>query len=218
MLNLLLNKARILFFSMEMTTRQIYEKLASCYCGVNRESILAGNVTDAELSRLDNFCEIIKQSTFFVDDSSSLTISQLIARTKNVYYSSGVDVIFIDYLSLIRSDDSKTNRFEQVNQASQALRALAKELNVPIVCVCQLNRDCEKEEREPQMSDLSSSGQIEADAHVIVLMDKVEHLQKVNLIIAKNRFGPTGFVACDFHGSIGAFKEEELIFGKAKKR
>ncbi len=143
----------------------------------------------------------------------SRSLSQLIARAKRMVIANGIEILFIDYLGEVKGDGRFANKQEEIQSVSKGLRGLAKKLKIPIICIAQLNRETEKENRVPRKSDLRESGQIEADAHSILLLhrpsvdDKMDHPGMVKVFIVKNRFGREGCIHFSFEGDKGRFSE-----------
>ena len=213
-----------LFFSLEMSRQQVAQRILCSRARVNSHRLRRGRVTDQDLERLKDAADEISGRPLFVDDSSSLSILELRARARMAYRKHSVKAIFVDYLQLMHARGWETRQAE-VAEISRGLKALAKELNVPIVAMAQLNRNPEdRTGNRPRMSDLRESGAIEQDADVVMLLHR-ESYYKTNravddalqggvgggpqaaqtpedttaeLIIAKQRNGPVGTIKLHF--------------------
>jgi replicative DNA helicase len=154
------------------------------------------------------------KAPLFIDDSSNLSIMQLRAKARRVHARNKLGLIIVDYLQLLSPVDSKVPREQQVAEASRGLKALAKELDVPVIVLSQLNRSSEKENRAPRLADLRESGSIEQDADVVLMLarpkDADEKFQvatdSAELIVAKQRNGPVGELRLTFLRDITRFE------------
>lgn len=147
--------------------------------------------------------------SIIIDDQPNLMLSQLTARAKRMVLANDVKVLFIDYLSEVKGEGRFVNKQEEMQHVSKGLRAIAKNLNVPVICIAQLNRESEKGNRLPIKSDLRESGQIEADAYSILLLHRDEEkrpgIMSVNVV--KNRLGREASFDFKFTGSTGEIEE-----------
>jgi replicative DNA helicase len=167
-----------------------------------------------EQQRLLQVADEFTKSPIFLDDSSHLSIMELRAKARRLHARSPLGFIVVDYLQLLAPTDSKTPREQQVAEMSRGLKALAKELNVPVLVLSQLNRSAEKENRTPKLSDLRESGSIEQDADVVLMLarpkDADEKFQvasdSAELIVAKQRNGPVGELKLTFLRDITRFE------------
>lgn len=217
---------RVGFFSMEMTKEQVASKILGIASKVNSEKVEEGSLNPDEFMRIHEAQEEFKNYPLIIEEQDALPVSQFIARARRMIATDGVNVIFLDYLTRLKGEGRFNSKQEEVMSISKALCAFAKEANIPLICIAQLNRDVEKSEakRAPRKSDLAQSGQIEADAHSILMLyrpapDKeydvegkeiktlgnLENLLKV--FIVKNRFGKEGVVDFYFDGSTGIYEE-----------
>lgn len=197
----------VLFTSLEMSRESLAERLLSSIANINGDRIRRPWLMDQdEKERLAMAVEALGQSPIDFDDRSGLTLSKIGAAARRVKSRHGLKLLVIDYLGLIESKTSR-NETEQetVAKLSRRLKGLARELNVPILCVHQLNRGPEsREDHRPRMSDLRSSGQLEQDADVVLLLHRPDSYNPddqpgiAELIIAKNRNGPTGSIELAF--------------------
>ncbi len=215
--NLLKKGIPVGFFSLEMTAHQCMMKLIGVETGLNIKDIEMGKGTDEDLQDFNNGISRMENFPLYIDSSSSLHASTLVARAKRMVMSHGIKILFVDYLGEIKGDGKFSSKQDEIQQVSRALRGLARDLHIPLVCVCQLNRESEKQERAPRKSDLRESGQIEADAHTILLLKKHDEDEtenkshnlpgKVSVHIVKNRFGEQSVVSFHFEGQKSKFTE-----------
>ena len=201
----------VALYSLEMSRSSLAQRLISARSGIDLHHLRTGAIGMEEWARLNTACGELHEAPLFIDDSPALTVLQLRARARRMVGQFGVRVIIIDYLQLLTAPNaSRESRQVEVATISRGIKALARELHVPVVCLAQLNRGTEQREgNRPRMSDLRESGSIEQDADVVMLLHreeyyhagdmawKAENPDKVNLaelIVAKQRNGPTGLV------------------------
>ena len=211
-------------FSLEMSKNAIVQRLLSARSGVSSQMMRGGHkIPNKELRDLVFAAEDLKHEPIFIDDTPSLTVLNLRARARRMVAQHGVKVIMIDYLQLMSAPGAaRESRQVEVSTISRGVKSLARELNIPVVCLSQLNRASESREgNRPRMSDLRESGSIEQDADVIMLLHreeyyhiqdedwKMENPEKVGLaevIVAKQRNGPTGVIKLSWDNKTTRFK------------
>ena len=205
-----------LIFSLEMSASQLALRMLCARARVNmkllRDGLLSKN--GDEQSHLIAAADEFSKAPLFIDDSSSLSIMQLRAKARRVHSRQKLGLIVVDYLQLLSPVDPKVPREQQVAEASRGLKALAKELEVPVLVLSQLNRSSEKENRAPKLADLRESGSIEQDADVVLMLarpkDADEKFQvasdSAELIVAKQRNGPVGELRLTFLRDITRFE------------
>ncbi len=203
-----------LIFSLEMSAAQLALRMLCARAGfmvrVVREGVVSRNGQEQQdlVSAADEFAK----APLYIDDSSHLTIMELRAKTRRLYSRHRLGLIVIDYLQLISPTDSQTPREQQVAEVSRGLKAMAKELDVPVLVLSQLNRSSEKENRAPRLSDLRESGSIEQDADVVLMLDPPKDAEEkfqnaaYELIVAKQRNGPVGQLQLTFLKDITRFE------------
>ena len=193
-------------FSLEMTLDALVLRTLCSNARVNFRRIRDGFMSEADFPRLTAAAGRLQNAPLFIDDSSGLSIMQLRARARRMHQQHGIRLLIIDYLQLLHSTTQRASesRVQEVTDLSNGVKALAKELNIPIICLSQLNRELEKNKRRPKLSDLRESGAIEQDADVVGLLYRPEDDDEpstqteadngypVNLFIAKQRNGEAG--------------------------
>ncbi|MGE4198940.1 MAG: replicative DNA helicase [Phycisphaerales bacterium] len=218
------------FFSLEMSKSAIAQRLLSSRSGVGLQDMRAAGTLDREshdrmLRKILGACEELHDSPIYIDDMPGLTVMGLRARARRMVQQYGVKMIFIDYLQLMTAPAfAKESRQVEVSAISRGIKALARELNMPIVCLSQLNRGPEsRSDNKPRMSDLRESGAIEQDADVIMLLhreeyyhvgdaswandpDNMDKIGVAEIIVAKQRNGPTGVVELKWDAETTRFK------------
>lgn len=198
----------VLVFSLEMPSEQLAMRMLCGRARVNLRKIRDRTVSKDEMKKLVQTGTELRKAPIWVDDSSGLNILELRAKARRVCQREKIGLIMVDYLQLLSGTDQRVPREQQIAEISRGLKAMSKELSVPVLVLSQLNRASEKENREPRISDLRESGSIEQDADVVFLLStnrdsdenpvvpQASHERK--LIIAKQRNGPTGDVPLTF--------------------
>lgn len=216
----------IAFFSLEMSNVQLVNRLISNVCEIPGNKILSGQLTDEEWARLDQNLRLLDGAPLYVDDTPSLSVFELRTKARRLVKEKGVKIIMIDYLQLMNATGMRFNsRQEEVSTISRSLKSLAKELDIPILALSQLNRSVESrgdgdakglDSKRPQLSDLRESGAIEQDADMVQFVHRPEyyHIYEDNgvdlrgmaqIIIAKHRKGATKDVLLSFRGEFTRF-------------
>ncbi|WP_082781012.1 replicative DNA helicase [Cephaloticoccus primus] len=205
-----------LIFSLEMSAAQLALRLLCSRSRVNMKLLREGLIPkhDGAQQRLLDAADEFTKSPLFIDDSSHLSIMELRAKARRVHARTKLGFIIVDYLQLLSPTDAQVPREQQVAEASRGLKALAKELDVPVLVLSQLNRSSEKENRVPKLADLRESGSIEQDADVVLMLarpkDADEKFQvaadSAELIVAKQRNGPVGELKLTFLRDITRFE------------
>lgn len=214
----------VALFSLEMSKSAVTQRLISARSGIPSQNLRGGHkLSDREYRKLLSACDELAKAPMFVDDTPNMTVLALRARARRLVAQHGVKAIMIDYLQLLTSPGAaRESRQVEVSAISRNIKALARELNVPVVCLSQLNRASEQREgNKPRMSDLRESGSIEQDADVVILLhredyyhtqdpdwglDNPDKMGVAELIIAKQRNGPTGVVKLAWDSATTRFK------------
>jgi replicative DNA helicase len=207
-------KAKVGVFSMEMSREQLAFRMVSSLGRVDQTHLRVGNVGDEEWARITAAIEMMKNSHIYIDDTGALTPTEVRARARRLKREHGLDLIVVDYLQLMQVPGTKENRATEISEISRSLKALAKELSVPVIALSQLNRSVEqRQDKKPVMSDLRESGAIEQDADLIMMIYREEVYDKnttrkgiADIIIAKQRNGEIGEFPLTFLGKYTKFE------------
>ena len=202
-------------FSMEMKSEAITQRLVSSYTGIDSSKLRNGSLEDDDWDAFISGIELISTKPIYVDETGSLSIGELSSRARRLVRSAGpLSLIVIDYLQLMVGSNSNDNRTQQLSEISRGLKSLAKELNVPILALSQLNRAVDsRADRRPMMSDLRESGAIEQDADIIMFVYR-EYMYNhdtadknlAEIIVSKQRNGPTGTLRMLYRPEITRFE------------
>lgn len=219
------------FFSLEMSAEQLATRILAERTGISSSSIRRGGISESDFDKIRDHSIEMQNLPFYVDDSGGLSISQLTARARRLKRQKGLDLLIIDYIQLLSGSGKRSdNRVQEITEITTGLKALAKELSVPIIALSQLSRQVEnRDDKRPQLSDLRESGSIEQDADVVLFVYREEYyLQskeprpgtpehekwqldmslvhgKAEVIIGKQRHGPTGTINLQFDASVTRF-------------
>ena len=228
-------KSSIAFFSLEMSSEQLSTRILSEQARIKSDDIRRGKVTESEINRYIETSRNIYNLPLYIDETPAITIATLSNRARRIKRLFGLSLIVVDYIQLMRAPNSNNrtdNRVQEVSEITQGLKALAKELKVPVLALSQLSRAVEsRDDKKPQLSDLRESGSIEQDADVVMFvyreayylenkqpkLGSIEHAEwqsKMNdvngladIILGKQRHGPTGTVKVEFEGIYTKFKD-----------
>ncbi|MDG1934861.1 MAG: replicative DNA helicase [Paracoccaceae bacterium] len=219
------------FYSLEMSAEQLAARVLSEASEVPSDQIRRGDMTESEFRRFVDAAKTLESCPLFIDDTAALPISQLAARARRLKRTHGLDVLIVDYLQLVRPATAKDSRVNEVSEITQGLKAIAKELQIPVIALSLLTRHVENlEHKRPQLSDLRESGSIEQDADVVMFVyreeyykerekpgdhdlekmaqwqDEMERLHgRAEVVIGKQRHGPIGTVELSFEGRFTRF-------------
>ncbi len=204
----------VAFYSMEMSQDQLAQRLLCAQADLDAQRMRMGFLTQEEWPRLTRAVGPLSEAPLYIDDSAGLSVMEMRAKARRLKAEKGLKAIFVDYLQLMRSHGNSENRQQELSDISRALKSLAKELDVPVVALSQLSRAVEKRnDRRPILSDLMESGGIEANADVVMFIYREDYYfsdsEKQNLaeiIIAKQRNGPTGHVDLRFMNKFNKFQ------------
>lgn len=206
----------VAIFSMEMSGEQLVNRLLSSLGQIDSNRIRTGKLEPEDWPRLTSAISLLKDAKIFIDSASALTPLEVRSRARRLKMEHGLGLVIIDYIQLMGSGVQEENRATEISNITRALKSLAKELNVPVVALSQLNRSVEQRgDKKPVMSDLRESGAIEQDADVILFIYRDEVYNKsdenpnrgyADIIIAKQRNGPIGEVRLKFQGAYTRFE------------
>jgi replicative DNA helicase len=222
------------FFSCEMSAEQLATRILAEQTGVSSSLIRRGGISQTEFDKIRDYTIELQHLPLFVDETGGLSISQLTARARRLKRQKGLDLVVVDYIQLLQGSGKRgnDNRVQEVTEITTSLKALAKELNIPVIALSQLSRQVEsRDDKHPQLSDLRESGSIEQDADVVLFVYREEYylqnkepkpgtaeyekwqaemdhaLGKAEVIVAKQRHGPTGTVRLQFEGQFTRFSD-----------
>ncbi len=222
------------FFSLEMSAEQLATRIISEQASIPSERIRRGKIEREEFDRLVDASQNLQMLPLFIDQTGGISVAQLAARARRLKRQKGLGLVIVDYLQLLTGSSRRAaqGRVQEVSEITTGLKALAKELNVPIVALSQLSRQVEnRDDKRPQLSDLRESGSIEQDADVVMFVFREEYyvereqpregtpdhvewiarmdqvLGRAEIIIGKQRHGPTGTIALQFDGSVTRFAD-----------
>lgn len=216
------NPVSCAIFSLEMSARQLAQRLLTSEARVNAQAVRSGKLSQEDYEKIVSAGDRLNNSPIFIDDSAGLGILELRAKCRRLKVEQGIGLVLVDYLQLMQGH-SKDNREQEIATISRSLKALAKELEIPVVALSQLNRNAEdRKDRRPQLSDLRESGAIEQDADLVAFIyrpsyygintyDDGESTEGIaEIILGKHRNGPTGSVKLNFHRNYARFENLEL--------
>jgi replicative DNA helicase len=207
-------KQPVLVFSMEMSASQLAFRLISSMGRINQKDLRSGELAEEEWPRVSQAASLLSESKIFIDDTPALSPGELRSRARRMMREHGLGLVVIDYLQLMQVPGNKENRATEISEISRNLKAMAKELDVPVIALSQLNRALEqRNDKRPVMSDLRESGAIEQDADLILFIYRDEVYNKesnhkgiAEIIIGKQRNGPIDTVKLTFLGQYTKFE------------
>ena len=199
-------------FSLEMSELQLVQRLISMTAEIDGNRIRRGRLSLPELQAISDASGRLQQAQIYVEESSRLTVTDILAKSRRLQAERGkLDLIVIDYLQLIEGVGDDENRVQEVAKISRALKAIARELEVPVVAVSQLSRQIETRGTEPMLSDLRESGSLEADADIVMFLWQKDQQDRkdglVRLKLAKHRNGPTADIDLHFEAELTRFRD-----------
>ncbi|OIP97461.1 replicative DNA helicase [candidate division WWE3 bacterium CG09_land_8_20_14_0_10_39_24] len=206
------HKMPVAMFSLEMSSEQLSDRMLAAQAGVDVFKITTGNLSDDDFAKLGEAMGILAEAPIYIDDTPSISVMEMRTKSRRLKLDKGIRLVVVDYLQLMRGRNLE-NRVQEVSEISQALKGLARELNVPVLALSQLSRAVEQRggEKRPQLSDLRESGALEQDADVVMFLHIPDEEQRslLKLVIAKHRSGPTGELELFFHGGQTKFYEQD---------
>jgi len=219
------HRACVALFSLEMARDSLVMRLLSSESGVNSRRVRFGQHTEEEERRVMEATGVLSESPVYVDDTPMIRMAEMRSKALRLNFERGIDLVILDYLQLMQGEGRIENRVNEISYISRALKALARELNAPVIAVSQLSRAVEwRASHEPQLSDLRESGSIEQDADVVLFIYRDEYYLKeeewqveqhegkgfphgeADIIIAKHRNGPTGRIKLRFRHNLARFE------------
>ena len=207
-------KKNVAVFSLEMPGVQVANRMLSSEARLSAEKIKKGEIKDDEWSKIGSALAVLAQAGIYVDDTSSITVSEIGARCRKLMLEKGLDLVVIDYLQLITGGGRGMNRQQEITEISRNLKILANDLNIPVIALSQLSRASDKEKREPVLSDLRDSGAIEQDADMVMFLHRegyyhedAEEPNKAKCSFAKHRNGEVGYEYLTWLGEYTMFAD-----------
>ncbi len=206
-------KKNVAFFSLEMSQKQLTQRLLAMESGVSFWNLRTGKFSDEEYIKLSEAMGIVSEANLWIDDQPGQNIIEIRTKARRLFLEHGVDLIVLDYLQLVHGNRQES-RVQEVSEVSQELKNMARELRVPVIALSQLSRRVEeRQDRMPQLSDLRDSGSIEQDADVVMFIHREDYYDPntdrkgiAELKIAKHRNGPTGVVELAFIAESASFR------------
>lgn len=212
----------VAIFSLEMSKLQLNQRLLSMASSVDLHKLVSGDIKD-DWGAVIQAVSLLEKMDLYIDDTSSISLAELRSKCRRMKMERGLDLVVIDYLQLMTVDDMRAsaNREQEIAAISRGLKALAKEMNCPVIALSQLSRKAEEsKDRRPMMSDMRESGAIEQDADVVILLYREDYYNKeterpniTDIIIAKHRNGPTGTVELYFAKELTKFGDVNYVPG-----
>jgi replicative DNA helicase len=224
------NNKSVGFLSLEMSSEQLASRMIAMKSGINAKKFRSGNFSKDDFSKIVKANKELHELRFFIDDTPAQTISAIRTRARRLKRQQNLGLLVIDYLQLVRGSSNSDNRVQEITEITQNLKAIAKELNIPVIALSQLSRAVEnREDKRPQLADLRESGSIEQDADVVMFIYREEYylsrmepdeaaknrsdwetkalkaMNKAEIIIAKQRHGPIGNVEIRFNANTTKF-------------
>ncbi|MDL2236748.1 replicative DNA helicase [Christensenellaceae bacterium OttesenSCG-928-K19] len=212
-----------LIFSLEMSADQLATRLMCSEAKVDSQVIRTGRMGTEEIKKLAEAMKLLSAAPIFIDDSPTITVTEMLAKAHRLKRTEGLGLIAIDYLQLMQGTGRSENRQQEVSNMTRSLKIMAKELNVPILLLSQLSRASEKRDKKaryPMLSDLRESGAIEQDADVVIFLQREDYYPedkspetegKARIMIAKQRNGPTGNIQVQWQGEFTKYVEIDYI-------
>ena len=209
---------RVAFFSLEMSSEQLVQRLLSAETGINQQKLRLGEIGDEDWPMLMEAAGVLSETLLFIDDTPAISALELRTKARRLQAEHGLDMVIVDYLQLMRGETRTENRVQEISYISRSLKSLARELEVPLIALSQLSRAVEsRSDHVPQLSDLRESGAIEQDADIVMFIYREDMVKEnserkniADVIVAKHRNGPTDKVPLFFDKALTRFADLEL--------
>ncbi len=215
-------KGSVAFFSIEMSSKQLVRRMISMISGIGLSILKKANLSKYVYDKLADACDELYNLPIFIDDTSDISPLEMRGKCRRLKQSQGLSMVVVDYLQLMKGSKRTENRVQEISDIARGLKSLAKEFDVPVIALSQLNRSVEnREDKRPMLSDIRESGSIEAEADLVMFIyrdayykaketaEEIEYdenrVDEAEIIIAKHRNGPTGKVITGFHASCARF-------------
>lgn len=206
---------RVALFNLEMSGEQLVQRMIAAETRIDSQRLRRGDLQEHEWPIFLEAIGRLSETRIFIDDTPSISPTQMRTKCRRLYAEQGLDLVMIDYLQLMQAEFSTNNRVQEISEISRALKSLARELDVPVVAAAQLSRAVEqRQDKRPLLSDLRDSGSIEQDADIVMFIyrdeyynpDSTERPNIAEINIAKHRNGPTGTIDLYWHGQLATFR------------
>lgn len=219
----MVKKVPCLVFSLEMAADQLAGRLLCAEAKVDSQNLRSGNVSEQDIHKLASAIKVLKTAPVYIDDSSVISATEMLAKAQRLKKTEALGLIVIDYLQLMSGSGRAENRQQEIAQLTRTLKVMSKELSLPIILLSQLSRAMEKRDkgsRRPMLSDLRESGAIEQDADVVLFLHREDYygdesdpdnVGKAEIIIAKQRNGPTGSIPVKWNGEYTKYEEVDTF-------
>jgi replicative DNA helicase len=209
---------RVALFSLEMSDEQLVQRLVSAETGIDSQRLRLGHIKADEWPTFYQAIRLLSETSIFIDDTPAISALELRAKARRLYAEHGLDLLIVDYLQLMRGGTRNENRQQEISFISRSIKALARELNIPILALSQLSRQVEsRHDKRPMLSDLRESGSIEQDADVVLFIYRddvynpdTEYPNLAEIIVSKHRSGPTGIFSVYFKKHLAQFVDLEV--------
>ena len=208
-------KRSVAIFSMEMAGSQLVMRMMSSLAHIDQTRVKHGDIEKIDFERFASTVEMLQETKIYIDDTPALTPAELRARCRRISREHGLDLVVLDYLQLMQVPGSKENRNAEISEISRSLKAMAKELNVPVIALSQLNRSVEQRQTKiPNMSDLRDSGSLEQDADLVIFINRLSEYKEhkdtadpgvADILLVKHRNGPTDDIKLTWRGKYTRF-------------
>lgn len=210
--------ARCLVFTIEMSSEQMVQRLLSMNTGIDNHRLRMADVTEAEGQSMMVAANTLANTQIFIDDTPAIPLAELRSKARRIHAEYGLDLILVDYLQLIVGSDGRMTREQEISYVSRSLKALARELDVPVLVLAQLSRAVEsRQDKKPMLSDLRESGAVEQDADVVLFIYREDYYEQdsarqnvADILLAKHRHGATGEVSVYFRKELTQFRDLEI--------
>jgi len=205
----------VIIFSLEMSKEQVAQRLLCSEAAIPSQKLRNGFLDEDEWRRLSTALGRLGEAKIFIDDTPGVSVMEIRTKCRRLKAEFGLGLVIVDYLQLMRSTHKAENRQQEISEISRSLKGLARELDVPVIALSQLSRAVEQRQKQiPQLSDLRESGAIEQDADIVMFLyadPELDQHNTIELIVAKQRNGPTGSVRLFFARDIGRFEDLDVV-------
>ena len=203
----------VIVFNLEMSKEQVANRIICSEAMVDSNKIRTGKIEDEDWIKLANASGKLAEAPIYIDDTPGISIMEIRAKCRKMKLEKNIGLVVIDYLQFIKPQEKSGNRFQDVGEIARGLKSMARELNIPVIALCQLNRQLDNEDREPTLADLRESGEIENNADIVMFLNRksgrAEEVKDIDLIIGKFRNGALRTIRMTYKGDCFKFAEKE---------